>query len=188
MVKAHDLDSAWQELASIQQAGLDAALAAKSKPRKPKQASVPRDTSNALPAIDGQADKSYPEAAPAQVTDTIPQQGQAQASSAATSGLAVVSASTARPITVTASSSVVANGGAAQTSQTGVVQQHTGLANGHAAHAAPEPQADHSTASGQSQEFRENMAANSQQSQHVSHGKQQVGICTRCAMIKLKLY
>lgn len=35
LVEARDIDAAWQELAAIQQAGLDAALAAQSKARKP---------------------------------------------------------------------------------------------------------------------------------------------------------
>lgn len=35
LVEARDVETAWQELAGIQQAGLDAALAAQSKARKP---------------------------------------------------------------------------------------------------------------------------------------------------------
>ncbi|KAL3143605.1 hypothetical protein ABBQ38_002402 [Trebouxia sp. C0009 RCD-2024] len=92
LVMARDMDTAWKEVADIQQAGLDAALAAQSKARKPKQskpASTATDaTANALqPQLtSSNGNEAGSAALPDQVSASGPQTGQAGADPGAGAG------------------------------------------------------------------------------------------------------
>lgn len=171
------MDLAWQELTSIQQAGVDAALAAKSKPRKPKQASQPRDSADAPPAANGRPVSSSHEAATAPTATAVVPQPPYAAETESALAAATASAPAAAMQTDAANTSASAHEETAQKDHSRSVQQPTALANGHTAPSASESLAGLSTASAQPQEFREfreNMAANTQHSGQTSQIKQAV--------------
>lgn len=153
LVKAQAIDTAWEQLASIQQAGLDAALAAKSKPRKPKQAQPSTDPAS-IPSVANGADTA--------------------SSAAAAAAAETVSAATTANAQPTAPAAAVppALEQAAQGDQQSGHQQPAALANGHSAPSASG--IGPGTGGIQLQDSQENMAANSQQSEHASQVKQQV--------------
>ena len=159
LVEAQDIDTAWEELASIQQAGLDAALAAKSKPRKPKQPQPSVSPTNTPFVANG-----HPAGAP---------HGADKASSAAAE---IASAATAANAQIIAPATAVtpAHAQAAQSDQLQGHQQPAALANGHSAPSV----SGIGPGSGvvQLQDFQENTAANSQQSGHASPVKQKVSL------------
>jgi len=79
---ARDIDSTWAELSDIQQAGLDAALAAKSKSRKNKPAKAA--SGSAAPQADATAHGPHPEAnGVAEVSSGLPNQETASETDAA---------------------------------------------------------------------------------------------------------
>lgn len=156
LVEAQDIDTAWEELASIQQAGLDAALAAKSKPRKPKQAQASTDPAN-IPSIAN----GHPASAP---------NGADTASSAAAETVSAATTANAQP-TAPAAAVPPAPEQASQRDQQQGHQQSAALTNGHSAPSASG--IGPGTGGVQLQDSQENMAANSQQSEHASQVKQQ---------------
>ena len=80
--RAGDIDTMWQELSDIQQAGLDAALAAKSKSRKNKPAQAAPGL--AAPQADAIAHGPHPEAnGVAEVSSGLPNQDTASETDAA---------------------------------------------------------------------------------------------------------
>lgn len=177
-MESHGIDSAWEELASIQQAGLDAALAAKAKSRKPKQAQhaaqpstldVPLTVNGHLDATgNGLATASATTAAAAAAAAAHPQSS--SAASATVQGEPTAATPTA---TAPAAASLASPKQAEHSDQYQAPQHPTALANGHSAPTVPKPGEGLSTGSAQSQDFQENTAANSQQSGHVNQSKQQ---------------
>ena len=158
LVEAQAIDTAWEQLASIQQAGLDAALAAKSKPRKPKQAQPSTDPAN-IPFLAN--------AHPARV----PNGADTASSSAAAETVSAATAANAQPAVPAAAVHPALEQAAPRDQQQGH-QQPAALANGHSAPLASGT--GPGTGGVQLQDSQENMAANSQQSEHASQVKQQV--------------
>lgn len=173
-MRARDLESAWDELTGMQQAGLDAALAAKAKPRKLTQVQQPDQPIGASAAVNGHASSSDPgsdatipaapadapvqaAAAPAQTVATLAQtaaaSGEATAASAQT---AVAPVQTAAGLAQTAASPAQTAAGPVQTASA-LDQVDTSLVNGYDSCPALSKQS--------SQRQQENQAANRQHAQ-----------------------
>ena len=172
LVESHDINSAWEELASLQQAGLDTALAAKSKSRKPKQAQQP-STSDGPLTVNGHFDATGNGLATASATTAAAAAAHPQSSSAASATDQGEPSRAAPTATVPAAASLASPNQAEHSDQYQATQHPTALANGHSAPTVPQPGEGLSTGSAQSQDFQENTAANSQQSGHVHQSKQQ---------------